>query len=139
MIRRIILLLVLIAAVWYHGHTHGVNAERLIWQQENQQAIENARTTERQQQEKVNHAIQKQFDDLAAVHGNLIADLERLRDRPRRGDMPKATGVDCQGGTGRELSREDAGFLTREAARADELRAALIGCYEYADSLQSEQ
>jgi hypothetical protein len=46
--------------------------------------------------------------------------------------MPNAPGV-AKGATGAELSREDAGFLTREAARADALRAELNYCYQMYD------
>jgi len=41
----------------------------------------------------------------------------------------------CQGATGKELSRPDAEFLTREAARADKIRLGLDICYKYADEV----
>lgn len=135
MIRQIALLLVLIAAVWFHGNYHGKNTERLAWQTTTNDAVKQARKTEREQQEKVNAAIQKQFDDLASVHGQLIIDLDRLRNRPGRASLPTTARTECKGSTGAELSRQDAEFLTRLAARADEIRIALIACYDYADSV----
>lgn len=136
MIRKVILLLVLVATVWLHGNYHGKSTERLIWQQETNKAVKQARAIERQQQDAVNAIIQKQFDDLAAVNGQLITDVERLRNRPGRSNMPTTARTECEGASGAGLFAEDAIFLRREAARADEYRTGLIACYEYADSLR---
>ncbi len=38
-----------------------------------------------------------------------------------------------------ELSKEDSGFLARQAAEADRIRNGLIACQAYADSLQADQ
>jgi len=40
------------------------------------------------------------------------------------------------GATGAELSGADAGFLVREAARGDELRAGLDACYAVIDGVR---
>lgn len=63
---------------------------------------------------------------LRAVSAQLADALVQLRNRPER--LPEASRAACSGATGAELSGPDAGFLVREAARADELRAALDAC-----------
>lgn len=83
------------------------------------------------QQATLNTTLQGQVDEQRTINAGLADDLERLRKRTRR--MPEAARVDCAGSNRAELSAEDAGFLVREAARADELRAALNACYAYAD------
>ena len=58
------------------------------------------------------------------------ADLERMRvraDRPDSADLPEVAPVGA-GGTGASLWRQDAGFLSGEALRADKLRLDLITC-----------
>lgn len=94
------------------------------------------RAIEQEMQNETNATLRRQADDLAAINTRLAADLERLQLRPDRADdLPEAPRADCAGATGAELSGPDAAFLTREAARADRLRAALRACYEYADTV----
>lgn len=89
---------------------------------------------QREAQRKRYEQLQKEKDDEQAHYeqllrgvGDELADaLERLRQRPAR--ISAAARTSCQGSSGAELSAEDAAFLTREAARADGLRAALIRC-----------
>lgn len=71
--------------------------------------------------------------EITAVNDRLRAALERLRQRPDR--LPEVARPACQGATGAELSRPDSGFLQREAARADTLRAALAECYAWIDQV----
>lgn len=101
-------------------------------------AATEARTIERKEQETVNHALRTQNETLADVAHRLRNDLERLRRRPERSQqsagVSAAPGPACQGATGAELSRPDAEFLVREAARADELRAGLVACYAVIDA-----
>jgi hypothetical protein len=98
-------------------------------------AVAQALKIERDQNRRVRDAMQKQSDDVAAVNRGLVADLDELRKRSSRPAVPRAPAAEQPGATGAELSREDAGFLAREAARADELRAALRACYDYADTV----
>lgn len=72
--------------------------------------------------------------ELRKIRGALDATIGQLRQRPSRAELPPAAST-CQAATGRELSAEDAEFLAREAARADELRAALIACYDQYENL----
>ena len=61
-----------------------------------------------------------------------LGELRQRQDRPSSAD----TARDCKGTTGAELSRQDAEFLTREAARADQLRSALELCYRQYDAVR---
>lgn len=85
-------------------------------------------------QDKIDEITQKSHDDLAAVISERDAAIIRLRNRPAR--INQTAEANCKGTSGASLSREDAEFLTREAARADRLRGALMACYSYADKLQ---
>lgn len=104
-------------------------------------AVADARKDEQEKQKGVNDAIKKQVEGLEAVHAGLARDLERLRNRPARpaAGMPQNSDVQCKGATGAELSREDAEFLGREAARADILRTALQACYLAHDAISAEK
>ena len=83
---------------------------------------------------------QKASDEKKRLSADLAAAYRELRNRPERpsgGDVSKgaAAGVGC---TGAALFRSDAAFLVGEAARADQLRAALSRCqaaYEQAVKL----
>jgi hypothetical protein len=93
-----------------------------------QRAASTARQTFRNQEN-------RDAEDLA-VHARLADALERLRRRPDR--VPAAAAAACEGGTGAQLSGPDAGFLEREAARADLLRSALRECYGWADAVTGQ-
>jgi len=101
------------------------------------EAVEVARKEEKIKQEKVNEISQKTYTDLEAINTKLNVNLSELYERSDKRYVPKDTKDKCEGSTGAELSRADARFLTREAARADSLRAALKGCYSYADEVSS--
>jgi len=76
--------------------------------------------------------IRKEKDaQIASINNSLADALSQLRGRSSRA-QGAANG---QAGTGLSLSAEDAGFLEREAARADILRAGLAACYDQYDSL----
>ena len=70
----------------------------------------------------------------AVTQRNLDIALNSLRDRPDR-HLPNDPRANCKGASGDELSRADAVFLTRLAARADRIQSALDACYTYADTL----
>ena len=77
--------------------------------------------------------IRKEKDaQIASINNSLADALVQLRSRPSRAESAS----DGQNGTGSSLFAEDAIFLTREAARADEIRAALDACYKQYDSLK---
>ena len=67
-----------------------------------------------------------------AINDQLANALVQLRSRPSRSQYSTNNGQD---GTGRSLSAEDAGFLIREATRADQIRIALDACYKQYDGV----
>jgi hypothetical protein len=82
-------------------------------------------------------ADREKFDEQERISnaqlGSVIADrdnlLARLRNRPARpASMPAPSSEASSGGSGAVLYREDAEFLTGEAARADQLRVELGRC-----------
>ena len=76
--------------------------------------------------------IRKEKDaQIASINNQLLDAVSQLRSRPNRA-QDTANGQD---GTGRALSAEDAEFLVREAARADQLRTSLSACYQQYDAL----
>lgn len=118
----------------FYWNAHGSNAEhaRMVAKLESEraQALQKARDTETQWQEEVNEVTTKQAEKLAEVQHHLDVAIISLRDRPKRSaTLPDTPRVECAGASGRELSREDAEFLAREAARADTIRAGLEACY----------
>lgn len=97
-----------------------------------------ARNIERQLVE-VNSLIeQEKTNEIDRIRRDSAAAIARLQNRPDRkpasaGSLP-GPAPSCEGATGAELSRPDAVFLSGEAARADEQRAALAACYQAYDS-----
>jgi hypothetical protein len=85
--------------------------------------LEQLRTQEHERQETYEQRIR-------TVGSQRDAAFASLRDRAERPAVPASGGAasSCQGATGASLSRSDATFLAGEAARADELRAALERC-----------
>lgn len=73
--------------------------------------------------------------EIRSVNTRLAAALVELRNRPSRPDPAKPASVSLPGSdggpkgcTGASLYAQDAQFLIREAARADEIRSAYIQC-----------
>ena len=65
------------------------------------------------------------------INSQLVDAISELRKRPGRA----AETSDGSCGTGSTLFAQDAEFLVREAARADEIRVGLGACYRQYDSL----
>jgi Tfp pilus assembly protein PilO len=77
--------------------------------------------------------IEKEKNDkIASINAQLADALVQLHNRPSR--PPKADTTAC--GTGSALYADDAEFLIREAARADQIRAGLDACYKQYDALK---
>ena len=77
---------------------------------------------------------------LQAITDRYHSALDELRtraDRPDGQHLPARAGV-CEGASGAELSRPDAGFLEGEAARATRLQSALASCYEKLDAVATD-
>jgi hypothetical protein len=72
-------------------------------------------------------------DQINAINTQLANALIELRNRPSRSKSEASNAATC--GTGLSLYAEDAEFLIREAARADQIRTGLQACYDQYDSL----
>jgi hypothetical protein len=96
------------------------------------EANREARRQEQILQAKADTQLVNKNAEIKTIRTELDRALDELRKRPPRVPVPNAPGS-AKGATGAELSREDAGFLTREAARADALRAELNYCYRMYD------
>ena len=125
----------------FYWNAHGSNAADTRWtariEKERAESFNKARANEKEMQNAFNTAQKKQAARLVDTRRNLDLALDSLRDRPERpGGMPETARSGCAGGTGAELSRADAEFLSREAARADELRAGLDACYSAVDAVR---
>jgi Sec-independent protein translocase protein TatA len=84
--------------------------------------------------------IRKEKDaKIASLNTRLGTALSSLSERPQRPpSSSQGAPASCigAGATGAQLSREDAEFLVREAARADSLRLALGQCYKQYDAIR---
>ena len=65
------------------------------------------------------------------INAKLVDAINELRKRPNRPE----NALSGQIGTGASLFAEDAIFLRREAARADEIRTGLDACYKQYDAI----
>lgn len=88
-------------------------------------------TQEARQKEQDWQLIYKETTDakeseLRAVATERDRALASLRNRPKR--LPEAATAACNGGTGAQLSQDDAGFLIRFATERDEQAAQLRAC-----------
>ena len=91
-----------------------------------------ARRKEQILQSKADTELVNKNAQIQTIRNQLDLALNELRQRPSRVPVPISPGA-AKGATGAELSREDAEFLTREAARADALRSELNYCYKMYD------
>lgn len=77
--------------------------------------------------------IRKDKDaQIKVINNQLVDAVSELRKRPSR-TAETSIGKSCNGAS---LFAEDAEFLVREAARADEMRVSLAACYKQYDSLK---
>lgn len=102
-----------------------------LWRTVEKQLAANASKIEKEKNDEIS--------SIAAVRDGL---LEQLRTRPGRGTATgaaptAANGQAAGGSTGAQLYAEDAGFLVREAARADEIRVSLKACYAQYDDARA--
>ena len=135
----VLLEVAVVAGVSYHytaqHYQSKIDAEHAAQAAAIAKAAEDAAAAEHAAQEKINAVLKAQNDTLNRVNVGLRNDLNELRSRPSRPpDLPEAGRADCKGGSGAELSREDAEFLAWEAARADTIRASLQACYAALDA-----
>ena len=77
--------------------------------------------------------IRKEKDaQINAINSQLVDAISELRSRPSR-SAKTSDGQSCNGAS---LYAEDAEFLVREAARADQIRVALQACYNQYDAIK---
>lgn len=96
-----------------------------------------ARNKEKVLQASVDNERQIKDEKIRSINTQLNSALEQLRQRPTRESNSKST-CDCKGANGSKLFREDAHFLTREAARADRAVTELKSCYASYDAVRNE-
>jgi hypothetical protein len=135
----VLVLFAILFAVGWTAQGWRMDAEIATIKAEQSKAAAEAVAATRFKEQVANNAankIRKQKDEeVAVIRAKLDAALIQLRDRPQRAGartVPSTPSCNSspQGADGTQLYREDAEFLTREAARADEIRAALKQCEE---------
>lgn len=134
----------------YKGHELGMAKVQQAWDKEKTQqyaAYAEAQEAARQKEQDLQASADKLRKDKDAeirnINARATALANSLRERPSR-PAPEASAVPSTASagcaptscTGAGLSREDAQFLAGEAARADELRAALKQCHAQYESLR---
>lgn len=126
---------ILLAVTHGYAFMKGQTIKENEYKAELLKAQQEAQEVERKWQGAANAIVTNLEAKRAVTQRNLDTALNSLRDRPER-HLPNDPRTNCTGATGAELSRPDAVFLVREAARADKLQAALDACYTYADTLK---
>jgi len=122
--------------VFLYGNGHGKKSIANAVNIATIEATKKARKEEQIKQEKVNELFKTQYDEVSNINNKLTSDIKRLHKRESRRHKSEDTKSKCTGATGKELSKPDAEFLTREAARADKIRLGLKTCYNYADEIK---
>jgi hypothetical protein len=125
-------------AVFLYGNSHGKKSIAVAVNNATIAATKKARKEEQNKQEKVNAFLKKQYNEILTINDVLNDDISKLHKRESRRNLSKADSSKCKGTSGRELSKPDAEFLTREAARGDRIRVGLKTCYDYADEIVKE-
>lgn len=147
---------VLVAAVaggsgYLKGAAAGRAEIRQEWDQEKARAAEEyakaqaaAREKEQQLQAQADQLREETNAKLKEANTRAAALADSLRKRPERTAAPSGAaetavaGQGAAGCTGAILPREDATFLAGEAARADQLRAALAQCYAQYEAVRKQ-
>ena len=133
--------IIVAVAAFVGGYWRGESSKDTEWRAKSYQELAEANEAARKQQTMwhgvVNETVKKTATEKRRIRNRLDTALDQLRQRPERlTDLSDAPRAHCAGGTGAELSRTDAEFLSREAARANEIRAGLIECYAVMDATQ---
>lgn len=110
---------------WKAGADDQARAEQVHEAEREARRMEQARAARVQETQDAKEA------ELRRISARLADALERLRNRPGRLPRDPAHPGQCDGATGKELSRDDAAFLARFAAERDEIAAQLEACQGY--------
>lgn len=126
--------------VGWANHQQGIGYDRRQAEQTAADLAASAenRRIEQRRQSMAGEITKAKDEKIRNINDRLLAALGELRNRPERRSPAAGDIATCQGSTGADLSRPDAGFLTREAARADTLRAGLEACYLQYESLTTK-
>ena len=122
---------------------HQWDKERAAQEAEYAAAQTAAREKEQALQASADQLRQEKEREIRNLNARAVALSNSLRDRPTR-PSPESSPVSSTASvgcpvpvcTGAGLSREDAEFLSREAARGDELRALLKQCHAQYETLR---
>ena len=99
-------------------------------QQSSQEKV--IRDKEHQYQAETDKIRTEKDAQIKAINNQLVDAVSELRKRPSR-SAETSVGQSCNGAS---LFAEDAEFLIREAARADEMRVSLAACYKQYDAIK---
>lgn len=121
---KIIALAAFLVALWAFHEYDKAQAVNEVVEQAKKASKEYKERTERVQktlEDSHRLALKEKDDKITSIERNLRSDIERLRNREVRPNVVTITETreTC---TGTGLYREDAEFLTREAARAEKVR-----------------
>ena len=116
------------ALFWYMGYSF--EAARFD-RYKSAQAAE-IRVKEKEYQAAADKIEKEKNAQIADINSKLADAISELRKRPSRTNKAP----DSKSCNGAGLYAEDAEFLVREAARADQIRAGLIACYQQYDSIK---
>lgn len=126
-VKYALLAILLGSLVYYHIHDKN-EAVRAVKQELTLKSEQEARAKEQLLTYQAYQTQREKDEKINAINSKLTIALRMLRDRPNRPSDPTTpSGESC---TGTKLFREDAEFLTREAARADQLAAERDYYYE---------
>ena len=118
----------LLAGAWYFGysfeHSRFVAFKATI--------VAQTAAVEKQNQAATDLIRKEKDAQIRNINTQLVDAISELRKRPSRTNEAS----NGQSGTGTGIFAEDAIFLRREAARADEIRAGLDACYKQYDSIK---
>lgn len=109
-------------------------------EQELTKAKEESLSKERDLQAKMDAEVRNKDEKIRAINSQLVNTLSELSKRKARPDsMPVSPSPSvAENATGAQLYAEDAEFLAREAARADETVEALLSCYKAYDNARQQ-
>lgn len=119
---------VLLCGAWYFGYSF----ERSRFMAYKADQIAQTQKAQEKYQEAADRIRKEKDAQINSINSQLVDAVSQLRQRPNRAQ--NAANGSC--GTGATLSAEDAEFLVREAARADQIRAGLQACYQQYDAIK---
>jgi hypothetical protein len=113
---------------WYFGYSF----EASRFERYKADQITKMHEKEREAQVATDQIRTEKDAQIKAINNQLVDAISELRKRTSRTDKT----TNGQGGTGATLFAEDAEFLIREAARADQIRTGLDACYKQYDAIK---